>query len=188
MTVDVPSIDVEDRASIPLTVLTASSTRLVISVSISSAEEPGLEVEITTVGRSTLGDRSRPRVVKENAPTTIRARINMVAKTGRRTHSAASACMRLVPLSGELHALAVVEIFQMIQRHGHPFRDTRQDAHLTAVAFAHLHDRHASLAVPDEKHLGGIRGRIRDHSLLRHEDTDAASRQKNTRGGKHAGL
>ena len=45
-----------------LMVLTASSTFLVISVSISSGDAPGLAMMTTTVGISTLGNRSTPSV------------------------------------------------------------------------------------------------------------------------------
>ncbi len=79
--------------SMPLMVFTASSMRLVMSVSISSADAPGLLTETDTVGKSILGNRSTPRVKNEKAPTTISATISMVAKTGRFTQSSASLCM-----------------------------------------------------------------------------------------------
>ena len=67
----------------PLMVLTASSMRLVISVSISSAEAPGLTTVTMTVGKSIFGNQIDAQVKKEKHPTTISARISMVAKTGR---------------------------------------------------------------------------------------------------------
>ncbi len=81
----------------PLMVLTASSTRLVMSVSTSSADAPGLLTETDTVGKSILGNRSTPRVKNEKVPTTMSATISMVAKTGRFTQSSASLCMGRSP-------------------------------------------------------------------------------------------
>ena len=77
----------------PLIVLTASSILSVISVSICSGAAPGCTVVTSTVGKSTLGNRSTPSRVKENAPMTLNDRIKTVAKTGRLTQSAASHCM-----------------------------------------------------------------------------------------------
>ena len=55
MTSDWPSEEVERTSSIWLMVLTASSTFLVISVSISSGDAPGSETVTCTVGISTFG-------------------------------------------------------------------------------------------------------------------------------------
>ena len=52
----------------PLMVFTASSMRLVISVSTSSADAPGFETVTMTVGRSIFGKRSTPRVKNEKTP------------------------------------------------------------------------------------------------------------------------
>ena len=82
----------------PLIVFTASSMRLVMSVSTSSADAPGLLTETDTVGKSILGNRSTPRVKNEKVPTTISATISMVAKTGRLTQSSASLCMGYSPV------------------------------------------------------------------------------------------
>jgi hypothetical protein len=95
-TIETPSDEVERSSSIPLTVLTASSILSVISVSICSGAAPGWIVVITTVGKSTLGNWSTPSLVNENAPTTVSDRMRTVAKTGRRTHSAASHCITKV--------------------------------------------------------------------------------------------
>ncbi len=81
----------------PLMVFTASSIRLVMSVSTSSADAPGLLTETDTVGKSILGNRSTPRVKNEKMPTTMSATISMVAKTGRLTQSSASLCMGYAP-------------------------------------------------------------------------------------------
>ena len=62
MTSDWPSDEVERTSSTWLMVLTASSTFLVISVSISSGDAPGLAMVTSTVGISTLGKRSTPRL------------------------------------------------------------------------------------------------------------------------------
>jgi hypothetical protein len=83
MTVETPSEEVDRSSSIPLIVLTASSILSEISVSISSGAAPGSLVVTTTVGKSTLGKRSRPRRENENAPMTVRARMRTLAKTGR---------------------------------------------------------------------------------------------------------
>ncbi len=58
MTCEMPSLEVECSSSMPLTVLTASSILFVISVSISCGEAPGIEVVMTTVGKSIFGKRS----------------------------------------------------------------------------------------------------------------------------------
>src|SRR5258708_11141579 len=92
-TVDPPAEEVDRNSSIPLMVLTASSILSEISVSTSSGAAPGSLVVTTTVGKSTLGKRSRPRRENENAPITVRARIRTLAKTGRLTEIAANHCM-----------------------------------------------------------------------------------------------
>jgi len=61
ITTEAPGPEIDRSSSIPSTVLTASSMRLEIPVSISSAEAPGSRVRIETVGRSTEGNRSTPR-------------------------------------------------------------------------------------------------------------------------------
>src|SRR5687767_11107696 len=104
MTVETPSDDVERSSSIPLIVLTASSILSEISVSTSSGAAPGSLVVTTTVGKSTFGNRSRPRRVKENAPITVRARMRTLAKTGRLTEIAASHCMAS-PFELDAHAV-----------------------------------------------------------------------------------
>ena len=75
MTCETPSEDVERSSSMPLIVLTASSILSVISVSTSSGAAPGSRVVTTTVGKSTLGKRSRPSRVNANAPTTVSDRM-----------------------------------------------------------------------------------------------------------------
>ncbi len=55
-----PSTDTERRSSMPLTVLTAASILSVISLSTSSGAAPGWTTDTVTVGKSTLGKRSRP--------------------------------------------------------------------------------------------------------------------------------
>ena len=68
MTCDTPSVEFERSSSMPLTVLTASSILSVISVSTSSGAAPGSRVVTTTVGKSTLGKRSRPRLREGERP------------------------------------------------------------------------------------------------------------------------
>src|SRR6476661_1002624 len=96
-----PSTDVDRSSSMPLIVLTASSTFSVISVSTSSGDAPGLRTVIVTVGKSIFGKRSTPRLMNENNPTTTSERINIVAKTGRLTQTSANHCiernLRLLP-------------------------------------------------------------------------------------------
>ena len=93
MTCETPSDEVDRSSSIALMVLTASSILSVISVSTSSGAAPGRRVVTTTVGKSTLGKRSRPRRVNANAPMTVSDRMRTLAKTGRLTEIAASHCM-----------------------------------------------------------------------------------------------
>jgi hypothetical protein len=77
----------------PLMVLTAASTLSVISVSTSCGPAPGLTTVTVMVGRSIFGKRSTPSVENEKRPTTVSDRINIVAKTGRRTQISANFCM-----------------------------------------------------------------------------------------------
>ena len=67
----------------PATVLTARSTLSVISVSTSSGAAPGWRIVTETMGNSTLGNRSTPRLKYEKILTTTRERIRTEAKTGR---------------------------------------------------------------------------------------------------------
>ena len=93
MTCETPSDEFDRSSSMLLIVLTASSILSVISVSTSSGAAPGSLVVTTTVGKSTLGKRSRPSRMKAKAPTTVSERMMTVAKTGRRTEIDASHCM-----------------------------------------------------------------------------------------------
>src|SRR5688572_2777280 len=88
-----PSAEFELSWSMPLIVLTASSTLSVTSLSTCSGAAPGRRVVTVTVGKSTCGSRSIPSWPKANAPTTTSERISTDAKTGRRTQSSASHCM-----------------------------------------------------------------------------------------------
>src|SRR4051812_48656069 len=69
----------------PLIVLTASSMRLVIVVSISSALAPGRLACTDTTGASVFGIRSSPSDSYDTAPSTMSAAVIMIAKTGRLT-------------------------------------------------------------------------------------------------------
>jgi hypothetical protein len=60
VTLEIPSLVVLRNSSIPATVLTTSSIRLVTPVSISSTLVPGRVVVTVMIGRSTLGNRSTP--------------------------------------------------------------------------------------------------------------------------------
>ena len=93
MTCERPSTDVERSSSMPLIVLSAPSSFLVISVSICSGDEPGFTTETDTVGMSILGSRSTPSPKNAYTPTTVSERTSIVANTGRRTQSSASLCM-----------------------------------------------------------------------------------------------
>src|SRR4029450_10631424 len=93
ITSDTPSDEVERSSSMPLMVLTASSILSVTSVSICSGAAPGWTVVTTMVGKSIFGNRSTPKRVNPNIPTTTNDKIRTVAKTGRLTQSAASHCM-----------------------------------------------------------------------------------------------
>src|SRR5262245_22648963 len=74
----------------PLIVLTASSMRLVICVSISSALAPGRLACTETTGASVFGIRSSPRPSYDTPPSTMSASVIMMAKTGRLTLTSAS--------------------------------------------------------------------------------------------------
>ena len=63
-----PGSELARSSSMPLMVLTASSIRLVIWVSTSSALAPGSWTCTLTIGESVFGIRSRPRSLYENAP------------------------------------------------------------------------------------------------------------------------
>ena len=93
MTCEMPSAEFELSWSMPLIVLTASSTLSVTSLSTCSGAAPGRRVVTVTVGKSTFGRRSTPSWPKANAPTTVSERMRTDAKTGRRTQSSASHCM-----------------------------------------------------------------------------------------------
>jgi hypothetical protein len=73
----------------PLMVLTASSMRLVICVSISSALAPGRLAWTDTTAASVLGIRSRPSDSYDTAPSTMSAAVIMMANTGRFTLTSA---------------------------------------------------------------------------------------------------
>ena len=92
-TCEMPSAEFELSWSMPLIVLTASSTLSVTSLSTCSGAAPGRRVVTVTVGKSTVGSRSTPSCPKANAPTTVSERMRTDAKTGRRTQSSASHCM-----------------------------------------------------------------------------------------------
>ena len=66
----------------PATELTASSTFLVTSLSTMVGAAPGYSVEMTTTGKSTLGNWSTCSRCSENRPSTTKASITMAAKTG----------------------------------------------------------------------------------------------------------
>src|SRR3954469_1426024 len=66
----------------PAMALTPSSTLRVTSLSTTSGEAPGYSVCTTTTGKSMLGNWSTFRRCSENRPSTTRASITMVAKTG----------------------------------------------------------------------------------------------------------
>src|SRR5262245_49238939 len=93
MTTDTPSEEVERNSSMPLMVLSASSILSVISVSTSCGAAPGSTVVTVTVGNSTRGKRSTSSRRYEKMPITTSVVINIVAKTGRRTHSSANFCI-----------------------------------------------------------------------------------------------
>jgi hypothetical protein len=94
-TCETPSTEVERSSSMPLMVLTAASILSVTSVSISRGLAPGLTTVIVIVGKSIFGNRSTPSEKNEKIPTTVNDKINIVAKTGRRTHISANFCMAL---------------------------------------------------------------------------------------------
>ena len=83
----------ERSSSIPLMVLTASSILSATSISTSREEAPGTTVVMATVGNSTLGKRSTPRLAYPAMPSTTITSIITVAKMGRLTLILASHCM-----------------------------------------------------------------------------------------------
>ncbi len=62
ITSDTPSVDDDVSVSRPLTVLTASSTFSVTSVSTAVGDAPAYGVTIVTSGKSTFGNLSTPRL------------------------------------------------------------------------------------------------------------------------------
>ncbi len=120
----------------PATVFTASSNRCETVVSISSGEAPGRLARTTTVGKSTAGKRSTPRLKYAAAPTTTSDRTSMLAKTGLLMQISASFCMCLYYfvissglLSGLPDCLDRLAANQVSRLHndritgGNPFRD-----------------------------------------------------------------
>ncbi len=65
LTCETPSTELERSWSMPLIVLTAPSSALVISLSICSGDAPGLVTVTETVGRSMFGSRSTPSPMNE---------------------------------------------------------------------------------------------------------------------------
>jgi hypothetical protein len=82
VTRELPWSEEARSSSMPLIVLTASSMRLVICVSISSALAPGRLACTDTTAASVFGIRSRPSDSYDTAPSTMSARVIMMAKTG----------------------------------------------------------------------------------------------------------
>src|SRR5207244_8107403 len=70
--------------------LSASSSGSTADVTISSGLAPGSCTKTLTVAGSALGNRSTPRSRNEKMPSTTSDITSIVAKTGRRTHSAES--------------------------------------------------------------------------------------------------
>ena len=66
----------------PAIELTPSSIFLETSLSTISGDAPGYSVLMTTTGKSMLGNWSTLRRWKEKMPSTTRANMTMVAKTG----------------------------------------------------------------------------------------------------------
>ena len=95
----------------PLMVLTAASILSVTSVSISRGLAPGLTTVIVIVGKSIFGNRSTPSEKNEKIPTTVRDSINIVAKTGRRTHISANFCMALTVSSFRFQVSGLDRLF-----------------------------------------------------------------------------
>ena len=102
-----PWSELARSSSMPLIVLTASSMRLVIVVSISSALAPGRFACTETTGASVFGIRSRPSDSYDTAPRTMSAAVIMMANTGRVTLTSAIfidvlLCGRPVPILSRL--------------------------------------------------------------------------------------
>src|SRR5574341_510448 len=81
--VEKPSVEVDCTCLTPSTGFTASSIFLVTSRSTDSGLAPGYRVWITRNGKSTSGKRSMLSRRYENRPSTTRAMIIIVARTGR---------------------------------------------------------------------------------------------------------
>ena len=79
-----PSLVVDRSSSMPETVLMICSIGLVTLVSISSTLAPLSVVVTTTIGNSTLGNRSTPKRLRPTIPSTIGAETSMTVKIGRR--------------------------------------------------------------------------------------------------------
>ncbi len=89
VTRELPWSEEARSSSMPLMVLTASSMRFVICVSISSALAPGRFACTETTAASVFGIKSRPRELYDTAPSTMSAAVIMTANTGRWTLTSA---------------------------------------------------------------------------------------------------
>src|SRR6185295_16522292 len=185
MTVETPSDEVERSSSMPLMVLTASSILSEISVSTSSGAAPGRRVVTTTVGKSTLGKRSSPSRVNENAPMTVSARMRTLAKTGRLTEIAANHCMTTSTF--DLDAYAVRQLSARIGRDPLARLDAAGELDAVADLFPERHDPLFHLvAAADHVDAAGSRHRL--DRLGRHEQRRHRRRLLQQRRREQPGL
>src|SRR5579862_4701597 len=106
-------------------------------------------------------------------PVTTRARISMVAKTGRRMQSCARACILLSSsCSGFRYSNgATVEKFaQLAGGDGFAAGDAGGKPNLIGAGILNRNNTEMSLAVADDEDLVRIRRLIAQHSLLRYKD------------------
>ncbi len=167
-TSEMPSLVVDRSSSMPETVLMISSIGLVTLVSISSTLAPLSVVVTTTIGKSTLGNRSTPSRLRPTSPSTIGAETSITVKTGRLMQRSQRVMDRVRKSLG----LGILDFAVRPYLHGDAFGQLLVAAgdHLVVraeVGFRRAHEFHPAAAFQ----AGGDRHRphtpVADHKDLR---------------------
>ena len=186
MTSDWPSDEVERTSSTWLMVLTASSTFLVISVSISSGDAPGLAMITSDGGDVDLGEQIDAQAeIRKDAH--HHQRQNQHGGEDRPADAELGECVHVSCL--DLPPARAVEQFALV-RWRRPSRCRSSPRRCGPGRHRHLasdHHAQARRAVFDGEDLVGVGGLVADHGAARHEDGVFAARQQHARGGEHAG-
>src|SRR5215831_3194592 len=101
-------------------------------------------------------------------PTTTSERTSIVAKTGRRTQSWASACMAMALLL-HLNGSAIVERALVAGSNGLVACEAACDPDEAAIGIAGDHDAEVRRVVIDREHLERVGSLIADDGIARHE-------------------